>query len=48
MREVGSPVDLAAVTNSRLRIESVCARNTLAPHDQPVMMRTKPMINGPL
>ena len=34
MRQGFSPAARAAVTNSRLRMESVCARSTRAPHGQ--------------
>src|SRR5215469_5973275 len=36
----GSPVTSDAVTNSRLRIERVCARRTRAPHGQLVRATT--------
>src|SRR5260370_15841756 len=48
MRHVDSPEARAASTQSRLRSESVCERSTRAPQDQPVIVKTNPIANGPL
>src|SRR5712691_11227518 len=48
MCSAGSPLARAASTYSRLRIESVCARSTRAPHDHPVTVNTITIVNGPL
>src|SRR5215472_5119914 len=48
IRHVDSPEARAASTQSLLRNERVCERSTLAPHDQPVITKTNPILNGPL
>src|SRR5262249_18668331 len=45
MRLAPSPLARAAVTNSRLRIESVCARSTRAPQGQLVSATTSAMVS---
>ncbi len=41
IRHVFSPVSLAAAMKSRLRMASVCARMTRAPHGQPSRASTR-------
>src|SRR5215467_2717679 len=47
MRHVDSPLIRAAVTNSRLRIVSVCERSTRACHAQFVNTITREIVKGP-